>query len=120
MENLVIGKVTNKTPIKYWGGKQQLANKIIARIPKHRAYIEPFFGGGAVFFQKGISPVEIINDLNDNIVNFYKIIKRDFHKFHGELDLTLYSEWEWKRAKQLWQSGFEEDKVLRAWWRYLL
>lgn len=67
-----------KTPIKYWGGKQQLAERIIALIPKHNCYTEAFFGGGAVFFRKGVSKVEIINDLNDNMVNFYKAIKRSF------------------------------------------
>ena len=47
-----------KTCIKYWGGKQQLADKIIASIPEHHCYCEPFFGGGAVFFAKSKSKVE--------------------------------------------------------------
>ncbi|MBW7889255.1 MAG: DNA adenine methylase [Bacteroidetes bacterium] len=59
-----------KTPIKYWGGKQQLASKLIALFPRHACYVEPFFGGGAVFFEKPKAKVEIINDVNDNLVGF--------------------------------------------------
>jgi len=41
-----------KTPITYWGGKQQLAKTILKLIPDHKQYNEPFFGGGAIFFAK--------------------------------------------------------------------
>lgn len=109
-----------KTPIKYWGGKQQLAEKIIALMPHHHCYVEPFFGGGAVFFRKGVSKVEIINDLNDNMINFYKMIKRRFPDLRGEIDTTLYSEWQYKEAKELWKNGDDKDKVLRAWAVFVL
>lgn len=107
-----------KTPVKYWGGKQQLADKIIAIISEHHCYTEVFFGGGAVFFKKPISKVEIINDINDNMVNFYKTIKRNFNSLHEELDTTLYSEFQYQEAKQLWKEG--GDKVLRAWAVFVL
>jgi DNA adenine methylase len=108
-----------KTPIKYWGGKQQLADKIISIMPIHHCYTEAFFGGGAVFFKKPISKVEIINDINDNMVNFYKIIKKDFEGLHEEVDVTLYSEFQYKEAKELWLKG-GDSKVLRAWAVFVL
>ncbi len=40
-----------KTPLTYYGGKQQLASKIVSLIPEHRIYCEPFIGGAAVFLQ---------------------------------------------------------------------
>ncbi len=46
-----------KTCIKYWGGKQQLVPKLKSLIPRHHCYNEPFFGGGALFFEKKQSPV---------------------------------------------------------------
>jgi DNA adenine methylase len=107
-----------KTPIKYWGGKQQLADRIISIIPEHLCYTEVFFGGGAVFFQKPISKVEIINDINDNMVNFYRTIKRDFNSLYSEVDATLYSEFQYQEAKKLWKEG--GDKVLRAWSVFVL
>lgn len=109
---------TSKTPIKYWGGKQQLADQIIALIPEHRCYTEVFFGGGAVFFKKPTSKVEIINDLNDNMVNFYRTVKRKFDALHDEVDVTLYSEYQFREAKKLWKEGGED--VLRAWAVFVL
>lgn len=107
-----------KTPIKYWGGKQQLAPLIISLIPPHRCYTEVFFGGGAVFFQKPISVVEIINDISDNMVNFYRTVKRNFDSLHDEVDVTLYSEYQFREAKKLWKEGGED--VLRAWAVFVL
>lgn len=102
-----------KTCIKYWGGKQQLSQKIIDLIPNHNCYCEPFFGGGAIFFSKPPSKVEIINDLNDNMVNFYKVVKRDFDKLKDEVDVTLYSEHQYGQAKKIWNEG--GDTIVRAW-----
>jgi DNA adenine methylase len=42
-------KIEMKTPISHYGGKQQMLSHIIPKIPGHRTYVEPFFGGGAVF-----------------------------------------------------------------------
>ena len=47
-----------RTPITYYGGKQQLVSTILPMIPSHRVYCEPYFGGGAVFFAKGKSYLE--------------------------------------------------------------
>ncbi|MGL6022498.1 MAG: DNA adenine methylase [Chitinophagaceae bacterium] len=106
--------------MKYWGGKQQLAPRIIKIIPEHRAYIEPFFGGGAVFFAKPKSKIEIINDISDNMVNFYKTIKRNFENLKSEIDVTLYSEYQYKQAKELWKNGENKADVMRAWAVFLL
>lgn len=70
-----------KTPITYYGGKQRLTKAILAMIPPHKIYIEPFFGGGAVFFAKEPSYLEVINDINDNIITFYRVCQDD-QAFH--------------------------------------
>ena len=41
-----------KIPISYYGGKQQLASKIVSLFPEHKIYCEPFIGGAAVLFAK--------------------------------------------------------------------
>ena len=60
-------------PLSYIGGKNRLANLIISQIPPHKTYVEPFAGGAQVFFHKPPSKVEILNDLSDDIVNFFRI-----------------------------------------------
>ena len=79
-----------KPLLTYYGGKQQLAGRIVGMMPGHRVYVEPFFGGGAVFFRKDPSPVEVINDTNSELVNFYETVKRDFTSLEKEVMITLH------------------------------
>ena len=60
-------------PLCYIGGKHRLANAIIPLFPPHTAYVEPFAGGAQVFFHKKPSKVELLNDLDGEIVNFFRI-----------------------------------------------
>lgn len=63
-------------PILAWvGGKTKLADKIISMMPKHKVYVEPFLGGGSVFFKKPLSDVNVINDLDKDLINFYKGVR---------------------------------------------
>jgi DNA adenine methylase len=57
------------SPITYWGGKKIMARHIVPLIPAHTTYVEPFFGGGAIYFLKTPSEVEVINDTNRFVVN---------------------------------------------------
>lgn len=105
-----------KTPLTYYGGKQQLAKRIIELIPKHRLYCEPFVGGGAVFFQKPPSEVEVINDINNELVNFYEVCKRDFVSLEKEISITLHSRELHRQASVIYQNpDMFPDKVKRAW-----
>jgi len=60
-------------PLSYIGGKNRLAKRIIERFPKHTTYVEAFAGGGQVFFHKEPSTVEVLNDLDGEIVNFFRV-----------------------------------------------
>jgi DNA adenine methylase len=80
-----------KTPISYYGGKQKLANKIISVMPDHVLYAEPFTGGGAVFFAKEPSEVEVLNDTNKELINFYKVVQSDYVTLEMEIRISLHS-----------------------------
>lgn len=67
-----------KTPTSYYGGKQNLVRIIIPLIPKHTTYVEPFVGGGAIFWTKPKSEVEVINDTNRELINFYEVVQNEF------------------------------------------
>ena len=64
-----------KPPISRVGGKSKLRNKIINMLPSHTTYIELFFGAGWVYFGKDKSKVEVINDIDKELINLFKIIK---------------------------------------------
>lgn len=57
------------------GGKKLLAKKIVSLIPEHAVYVEPFVGGGAVYFTKEPSEREVISDKDSDIIFAYKFIK---------------------------------------------
>lgn len=108
-----------KTPITYWGGKQQLVPVILGMIPPHSAYNEPFFGGGAVLFAKKPSEREYISDINAAMVNFYKVLRHNFTELKEMIDDTLYSEYQQKEARKIFKNG-SDDKVRWAWSVWIL
>ncbi|MBQ8969223.1 MAG: DNA adenine methylase [Bacteroidaceae bacterium] len=108
-----------KTPITYYGGKQQLVPTILPMIPRHRIYCEPYFGGGAVFFAKPPSYLEAINDINENLVTFYLQLQNNFDALFDMVQHTLCCESEWKRARAIWQ-GQEATPLERAWAVWML
>ena len=80
-----------KTPITYYGGKQTMLKYILPLIPEHIIYTEPFCGGCAVFFAKEPSKYEVINDINSELVNFYRVMKSNFDELQLKVDATLHS-----------------------------
>lgn len=104
-----------RTPITYYGGKQQLAAKIISMMPPHRLYCEPFFGGGAVFFAKPKSYLEVINDKNDRLVTFYRQVAGNFDELRYLVENTLHSESEYLKAKDFYNGRETAGDVQIAW-----
>ena len=64
-----------KPPIPRMGGKSKLRKTILERIPEHICYVEPFFGAGWVYFGKEPSKVEVINDIDKELINMFRMIK---------------------------------------------
>ncbi len=60
-------------PLSYVGGKNRFASTILPLIPEHTTYVEPFAGGAQIFFHKPPSRVEVINDLDGELINFYRV-----------------------------------------------
>jgi DNA adenine methylase len=109
-----------RTPISYYGGKQQLAGTILGLIPPHRLYCEPFIGGAAVFFAKEPSKVEIINDTNGEIINFYEVLKRDFSALEEEIEISLHSRKKHHQAEVVYANPDMFDRIKRAWAVWML
>ena len=109
-----------KTPLSYYGGKQQLAKIILGLIPPHRVYCEPFLGGAAIFFAKEPSKIEIINDTNGEIINFYEVLKRDFSTLEKEISISLHSRKLHNHAMVVYQNPELFDRIKRAWAVWML
>jgi DNA adenine methylase len=109
-----------KTPLSYYGGKQKLAKIILGLIPPHRVYCEPFLGGGAIFFAKEPAKVEIINDTNGELVNFYQVLKTNFRALEREIGQTLHSRRLHDQASVVYENPDMFSAVKRAWAVWIL
>src|SRR5947208_8781999 len=78
-------------PLSYIGGKNRLARRLISLFPKHTTYVEPFAGGAQVFFHKQPSKVEVLNDLDFEIVNFFRCCQNHYLELVRYLDYCLIS-----------------------------
>jgi DNA adenine methylase len=78
-------------PFGYLGGKHRVAKQIVELIPPHLTYCEPLFGGGQIFFTKKPSKVEIINDLDAAVVNFFRVCQSHHEELVRFLKYCLVS-----------------------------
>lgn len=88
-----------KAIMKYPGSKWSIADWIIGHFPEHHSYLEPFFGSGAVLFNKPRSNIETVNDLDGNVVNLFEWIKKDPERLAHEIYYTPY-------ARQVYNDAF--------------
>jgi len=104
-----------RPPLTYYGGKQTLAPLIISLIPKHTLYAEPFTGGGAIFFMKAPSRVEVLNDTNGELMNFYQVMRDKFRILQREIRDTPHSRDAHRKAGVIYNNPDLFDEVKRAW-----
>ena len=109
----------NKSPVAYYGGKANLASIILKLIPKHKTYIEPFFGGGSIFFAKPKSEGEIINDLDSRVITFYEVCKSNFQELKAKIEATLSSRASFSVAYAVWRLPILFSKITQAWAFYV-
>ncbi len=108
-----------KTPIVYYGGKLKMLKYILPLIPEHRIYVEPFFGGGAVFWAKEPAESEIINDINSMAINFYEVVRDDFEALKAKIESTLYARANYTVADTIYRFPHLFDKIQQAWAFYI-
>lgn len=83
------------------GGKFQLSKRVIAQIPEHTCYVEPFAGAAWVLFRKSESEVEVINDINRDLVIFYRVVQHHLEEFVRYFKWALISRDEFERLKRV-------------------
>ncbi len=88
-----------KSFLSYLGGKSLLAGKILPLIPEHTCYCEVFAGAAWLLFKKEESEVEILNDINSDLVNLYRVVKLHLEEFIRYLKWILVSRDEFARFR---------------------
>lgn len=98
--------------LKYPGAKWSIADWVISHFPEHHSYLEPFFGSGAVLFTKPRSDIETVNDLDDDVVNFFEWVQHDPEKLAKSIYWTPYSRAVYNEAFD--RKETETDSFVRA------
>ena len=88
-------------PLAYIGGKNRIAKKIIEIFPEHTTYVEAFAGGAQVLFRKEPSAVEVLNDLDGEVVNFFRVCQLHHDELLRYLKFIL--------ASRKWFALFEAE-----------
>ena len=86
-------KTQQTLPIIPWmGGKRRLAKHLLPMFPEHSCYVELFSGGAALFFMRPTpAKVEVLNDINGQLINLYRVVQHHFDEFVRQFDWTLTS-----------------------------
>jgi len=105
-----------RAPFQYFGGKSKMLAKLLPLLPPHRVYVEPFCGAASLFFAKQPSPVEVLNDLNEDVVNVFRVLqdKETHEELRFRLMYTPYARAEFIRALEM-RGQKDLTPVERAW-----
>jgi len=110
-----------KTPLRYYGGKSVILKELLWLLPERRqGYIEVFGGGAALLFAKPPEKFEVYNDIDSDLVNFFRVLRDEekSRKFAEKLQYAVYSREEFKYARENFDKV--EDEVERAFLFYLV
>ncbi len=91
-----------------------MAEWIIDHMPPHETYLEPFFGSGAVYFNKTVSAVETINDLDGRIVNMFRVMRDQPKNLASIVELTPYSRAEYDLSFEISEDPIEDARRMLA------
>lgn len=106
-----------KSPLKWYGGKTRLARQLLPLIPEHKTYVEVFGGSAALLFAKDVSKLDVINDLNSGLVNFYRVLRNPERSIRLKylLDLTPLSREEFLFCRDTWRNCDDEVEKAYRW-----
>lgn len=94
------------SPIRWVGGKSRLRRQIVALLPAHTCYVEPFAGAAWVLFAKPPSNVEVLNDIDQELVNFFRVLKEKPAELIASFEWEIVSRAEFERL-----AGLESSKL---------
>lgn len=88
-------------PIVPWmGGKRRLSKRLLSLFPEHECYVEVFAGGAALYFKREEpAKVEVLNDINGDLVNLYRVVQHHLEEFVRQFKWALSSRqvFEWQK-----------------------
>ena len=104
-----------RSPIKWFGGKGRFTQHLLPLIPEHHCYCEVFGGGASLLFAKPPSKVEVYNDLDGDVVAFFRLFHdpEAMKEFKRKCHYTPYSREEYKHFQQTWRESQGVERIYR-------
>lgn len=104
-----------KAPFAYFGGKSGMAAEVVALLPPHRVYLEPFFGSGAVLFAKPSATHEIVNDVDGAVATFFRVLRERPDELADACGLSPHCRDEFVAAADL-NEDLDDLELARRFW----
>lgn len=106
-----------KPVLRYPGSKWNIADWIIGHMPPHIHYVEPYFGSGAVLFNKERSKIETVNDLNSDVVNLFEVLRSRPQELADLIHMTPWSREEYRASYESTGDDLEDARrfIVRCW-----
>lgn len=86
--------------LRYFGGKWLAGSWIVGNLPPHECYVEPFGGAASVLLKKPESPIEVYNDIDGDVVNFFQVLREQPTALIEQIRLTPFARAEQRQSKQ--------------------
>lgn len=102
-------------PFAYFGGKTVIARDIVATFPTHRTYVEPFAGSLAVLLAKPRALIEVANDLDGELVTFWRVLREQPEDLIRLCALTPHSRAEYEASKIRPADLTDLERARRVW-----
>jgi DNA adenine methylase len=118
----------SRPAVRYYGGKWRIAQWILDQFPDHHCYVETHGGAASVLLRKEAAPVEVLNDIDGEVVNFFQVLRGRTDELIRAIELTPYARDEERlafepsddpleRARRLYVRGWQTYGGPRTQWR---
>lgn len=109
------GRAPTRPALRWYGGKWKLAPWIISHFPQHRVYVEPFGGAGSVLLRKHRAEAEVWNDLDDWVVNLFRVLRNETQacRLVEMLRLTPFARSEFDIARRIEKHACDPVEMAR-------
>jgi DNA adenine methylase len=101
--------------LRYYGGKWRIAKWIIGHFPDHTCYVEPFGGAMSVLLSKPPSEIQVYNDIDRDLVTFFKVLREHPNDLVRAIQLTPFSRAELKISNQPCEDELERARRVYVW-----
>lgn len=99
--------------LRYYGGKWRISKWIISHFPDHECYVEPFGGAMSVLLRKKRSPLEVYNDIDGAVVNFFRVLRERPEELIRAIELTPWARSEYELSQERSDSPFPLEQARR-------